>query len=129
MRPEHLSLIRTPGRATIHPSGQWAVVAVHRPDLTENAYLGGLWRIDLPGGATRRFTFGSHDSQPEFSADGNYLAFLRRDDSGADQLALLDLRAGEPQVLTDHRLPVTGRPRFSADSTRIAYTTRVPAEG
>src|SRR5699024_1250135 len=129
MRPEHLSLIRTPGRAAIHPSEQWAVVAVHRPDLEENDYLGGLWRISLPDGAIRPFTFGKHDSQPEFSADGNYLAFLRRDDSGTDQLAVLDLRAGEPQLLTDHRLPVTGRPRFSPDSTRIAYTARVPAEG
>lgn len=129
MRPEHLSLILTPGRAAIHPSEQWAVVAVHRPDLEENDYLGGLWRISLPDGAIRPFTFGKHDSQPEFSADGNYLAFLRRDDSGTDQLAVLDLRAGEPQLLTDHRLPVAGRPRFSPDSTRIAYTARVPAEG
>src|SRR5699024_12560616 len=99
------------------PSDCGGCVAVHLPASEENYCRGGRWRISLPDGAIRPFTFGKHDSHPEFSADGNSLAFLRRDDSGTDQLAVLDLRAGEPQLLTDHRLPVTGRPRFSPDST------------
>lgn len=128
MKPEHLSLLRTPGRPTVHPGGEWAVVAVTRPDLEADAYRSRLWRIPLDGGPAVALTAGPNDSQPVVSPDGRWLAFLRGGD-GPPQLAVVDTRGGEPRVLTSHRLGVTGRPAWSPDSSRLAYTAPVPEEG
>lgn len=129
MRPEHLSLFRMPGRAAVHPDGSWAVVSIARPDTEEDAYPATLWRVDLTDGATTPFSHGWRDTQPEFSPDGRWLAYLRQAKGEKPQLALLDLAGGEPQVLTSHPLGVSGAPVFSPDSTRIAYTARVPEQG
>lgn len=128
MKPENLSLLRVPGRPTVHPSGEWAVVAVQRPDLKDDAYRSRLWRVPLAGGPALALTAGPADSQPVISPDGRWIAFLRGGD-GPAQLAVLDARGGEARVLTKHRLGVTGRPAWSPDSSRIAYTAPVPEEG
>lgn len=129
MRPEHLSLFRLPGRAAVHPDGTWAVVSIARPDADEDAYPATLWRVDLDSGAVTEFTHGWRDTQPVFSDDGTHLAFVRQAKGEKPQLALLDLTGGEPRLLTSHPLGVSGAPEFSPDSTRIAYTARVPEQG
>ena len=129
MRPEHLSLFRMPGRAAVHPDGSWAVVSITRPDTEEDAYPATLWRVDLTDGSTTPFSHGWRDTQPTFSPDGRWLTYLRHTKGEKPQLALLELSGGEPQVLTSHPLGVSGAPVFSPDSTRIAYTARVPEQG
>lgn len=129
MRPEHLTLFRMPGRAAVHPDGTWAVVSIARPDTEEDAYPATLWRISLPDGAITPFTHGWRDTQPEFTPDGTRLLFLRQAKGGKPQLAVLDSGGGEPRVLTDHPLGVSGLPAISPDSTRVAYTARVPEHG
>ncbi|UFU03541.1 S9 family peptidase [Ruania suaedae] len=128
MLPEHLSLVRDLGAPAVHPDGTWAVVPVRRPDLTADRYVASLWRADLADGAMTPLTFGVSDAEPVFSPDGRWLAFVRTVE-GAAQLALMPAGGGEPRVLTAHRTGITGRPAFSPDSTRIAYTARVPEEG
>lgn len=128
MKPEDLDLLRTPGRPALHPSQEWAVVAISRPDLTEDAYRSRLWRLSLTGEGVFALTSGPSDSEPVVSPDGRWIAFLRAAD-GPAQLAVLDTRGGEPRVLTSHRLGVSGRPVWSPGSDRIAYTAAVPEEG
>lgn len=132
MKPEHLDLLRTPGRPAAHPSGDYAVLAVSRPDLEADAYRSRLWRIDLTGAAGAppvALTAGPRDSEPVISPDGRWIAFLRAPEAGPPQLAVLDVRGGEPVVLTEHVLGVAGRAAWSPDSARLAYTARVPEEG
>lgn len=128
MRPEHLSLFRMPGRAAVHPDGTWAVVSIARPDTEEDAYPATLWRLSLPDGALTPFTHGWRDTQPVFTPDGQRLVFVRQAKGGKPQLAVLDVPGGEPRVLTDHPLGVSA-PVPSPDSTRVAYTARVPERG
>src|SRR5699024_3376570 len=71
---------------------------------------------------------GWRDTQPVFTPDGQHLVFLRQAEGGKPQLAVLDLAGGEPRVLTDHPLGVSA-PVPSPDSTRVAYTARVPERG
>ncbi len=118
-----------PGRAAVHPDGTWAVVSIARPDTEEDTYPATLWRVDLTDGSTTPFSHGWRDTQPTFSPDGKRLAYLRQAKGDKPQLALLDLTGGEPEVLTSHPLGVSGAPEFSPDSTRIAYTARVPEQG
>ncbi|MGC0144863.1 S9 family peptidase [Pseudactinotalea sp. Z1732] len=129
MRPEHLNLLHSTTRPAVHPDGTWAVIAVSRPDLEEDTYPSRLWRLDLGDGALRPLTHGFRDAEPVISPDGQYVAFLRAAKGDKPQLALMRADGGEPQLLTDHPLGVSGRPEFSPDSTRIAYTARVPEEG
>jgi len=131
VKPEHLDLLRIPGRPAVSPDGALAVVAVSRPDLDADAYRSRLWRLDLaePGAPALALTAGPRDSEPVVSPDGRWIAFLRAGESGPAQLAVLDVRGGEPVVLTSHQLGVSGRPAWSPDSGRIAYVARVPEEG
>ncbi|WP_022919646.1 S9 family peptidase [Ruania albidiflava] len=128
MRPEHLSLFRMPGRAAVHPDGSWAVVSIARPDTEDDSYPATLWRVRLCDGELTPFTHGWRDTQPVFTPDGQHLVFLRQAKDGKPQLAVLDLAGGEPRVLTDHPLGVSA-PVPAPDSTRVAYTARVPEPG
>src|SRR5699024_4727518 len=129
MKPEHLALARTLGTPAPHPDGGWAAVAVTAPDLAADAYRSRLWRVDLATGEFTPLTHGPADSAPVVSPDGRRLAFLRAGEDGPPQLAVMPTSGGEPQVLTDHPLGIAGPLRFAGDSTRIAYTARVPEPG
>lgn len=129
MKPEHLALYRTLGTPAPHPDGDWAAVAITRPDLETDAYRSRLWRVDLATGAFTELTHGPADSDPVISPDGRRLAFLRAGEEGPPQLAVMPTGGGEPLVLTDHVSGAAGPLQFSADSARIAYTARVPEPG
>jgi dipeptidyl aminopeptidase/acylaminoacyl peptidase len=135
MKPADLALLRTPGVPTISPDGRRAVVAVTRPDLDADEYRSQLWLVDTTGDTPPRpLTHGPRDSAPKWSSDGRWLAFLRvaaTDATGPGskpQLYVLPTDGGEPRRLTDHPLGA-GAPVWSPDSSRIAYTARVPEPG
>jgi dipeptidyl aminopeptidase/acylaminoacyl peptidase len=122
----HLISLGTP---TITPDGRGAVVATSAPDLDENEYRGQLWSVALDGSTPpRQLTHGEHDTAPQYSPDGTWLAFLRAEPKGKPQLYLLPTDGGDAHALTD--LPGgAGAPVWSPDSTRVAFSARVPEEG
>jgi dipeptidyl aminopeptidase/acylaminoacyl peptidase len=135
MNPSDITALRVPGRPTLSPDGRSAVVAVGYPDLDADAYASHLWLVPTDGSAPgRRLTNGWRDTEPRWSPDGRWLAFLRaeRDPAtgkvGKPQLWLLPADGGESRRLTDHPLAVV-EPVWNPDSTRLAYTTRVPEPG
>lgn len=109
------------------------MVAVSSPDLTADAYRGGLWRVPLePGGEPRRISTGLSDTQPRISPDGRWIAFLRvAGDSGAagkPQLYVLPTAGGDAIRLTE--LPLgAGTPAWAPDSAALAFAARVPEPG
>lgn len=135
MKPSDISRVRVPGVPTLSPDGRSAVVAVQQIDAEADAYTSQLWIVATDGSAPpRRLTHGWRDAAPVFSPDGQWLAFQRagREDDTAPgahaprpQLYVLPVAGGEPRRLTDHPLG-TGAPVWSPDSTRLAYTARVP---
>lgn len=129
MRPEHLALFRQPGRPSVHPDGTWAAVAISRPDVESDSYPTSIWRLDLGSGELTPLTYGTADREPVISPDGRWLAFVRGGKDVKPQLAIAPTAGGEPRVITDHHSGVSGRPIFSPDSRRIAYTSRVPEQG
>jgi dipeptidyl aminopeptidase/acylaminoacyl peptidase len=135
MKPADLALLRLPGVPTLDPDGRRAVVAVARPDLVADEYRSQLWVVDTAGEVPPRpLTHGTRDSAPRWSPDGRWLAFLRVASTDAPgpasrpQLYVLPMDGGEPRRVTDHPLGA-GTPVWSPDSTRIAYTARVPEPG
>jgi dipeptidyl aminopeptidase/acylaminoacyl peptidase len=126
MKPADIAHLHSIGAPTLSPDGRRAVFAVTRPDLEEDAYLGSLWSVPTDGSAPpAQLTRGTRDSGPVFSPDGRWIAFLRPDDDKRPQIHVLPADGGEAWKVTSHPLGA-GTPRWSPDSTRIAYTARVP---
>lgn len=128
MKPVDLPLLNSVSTPTIAPDGSRAVVAVTRPDLDADGYVGQLWSVPLTGGSPRRITRGFRDSEPRFSPDGSLLAFLRAGHKDAPQLHVMSATGGEPVRLTDQKLGVSTF-RWAPDGSRIAFLARVPESG
>ncbi|MDP5182473.1 S9 family peptidase [Blastococcus sp. BMG 814] len=129
MRPSDLALLRTPGAPTVSPDGRIAVVAVRWPDPGADGYRSQLWAVPTDGSAPARpLTTGRHDTDPCFSPDGRWLAYLGTEPGGCAQLRVLPAAGGAPRRLTDHPLGA-GPPVWAPDSRRLAYVARVPEHG
>lgn len=129
MRAEQLDLLASCGTPTLHPDGDRAVVSVLAPDLSADDYVGGLWVVPLDRSTPpRRLTRGHRDTEPRFSPDGKWLAFLRAEAKGKPQIHVAPAAGGDAVALTEAPLGA-GSPRWSPDSARIAWCARVPEPG
>ncbi|TXN31843.1 S9 family peptidase [Lacisediminihabitans profunda] len=128
MKATDLPLLSSVSRPTVHPDGSRAVIAVSRPDLAADRYVGQLWSVPFDGGAPRRASRGLNDSSPRFSPDGAQLAFLRVVGDAPAQVFVMDAAGGEPVQVTDQPLGVAGY-QWSPDSACLAFVSRVPEAG
>ncbi|RFU19284.1 S9 family peptidase [Geodermatophilus marinus] len=126
MRPADLALLRTPGAPAVSPDGRIAVVAVERLDLAADAVRSQLWAVPTDGSAPARpLTTGARDTDPAFSPDGRWLAFLSAPTGEPPQVHLLPTAGGASRRLTG--LPLgTGAPVWAPDSRRLAFVARAP---
>ena len=76
----------------------------------------------------RRLTRGFRDAAPDFSPDGQVLAFLRAAAGGKPQLHIVEAAGGEPQPVTDAPLGVSAF-AWSPDSRHLVYSARTPEDG
>ncbi|AYG04817.1 alpha/beta hydrolase family protein [Gryllotalpicola protaetiae] len=129
MKPADLPLINTVSAPSLHPGGGRAVVAVTRPDLDADSYVGQLWVVPLSDDAAAfRLTRGFRDTAPRFSPDGGLIAFLRATPSGPAQLYVVAADGGEPVQVTDRKLGV-GAFAWSPDGAHLAFSSREPEAG
>ncbi|CAN5254643.1 S9 family peptidase [soil metagenome] len=134
MKATDLPLLCSVSRPTLHPDGSRVVVAVSRPDFDADGYVGQLWSVPVGSALSgsipqpQRITRGTKDSSPMFSPDGRMIAFLRAPAEGAAQLHVVDSAGGEPIQVTDRKLGIEDF-RWSPDSRRLAFTSRVPEQG
>ncbi|MDH6132946.1 dipeptidyl aminopeptidase/acylaminoacyl peptidase [Kitasatospora sp. MAA4] len=129
MLPTDIELLPALGRPTLSGDGRHAVVEVSRPDIAADTYSVELLLLDTSGTRpARRITQGAHDGAPAFSPDGRHLAFLRAGSNGRPQIHLLPMDGGEAYPVTEEPMGA-GQPVWSPDSSRIAYTSRVPEAG
>ena len=126
MKIADLAHFRLAADPTVSPDGATAVVSVSRPDLDADEYRSDLWIVPTDGSEPpRRLTHGPRDSQPWFSPDGRWIAFVRTAEGAKPQLYLLPVAGGEPRRLTDHPLGVSS-PAWDPTSSRLAYVARIP---
>ncbi|MEZ5420803.1 MAG: S9 family peptidase [Vicinamibacterales bacterium] len=121
-----ISLKRVTGTPAISPDGRRVAYQVRETNWDDNAYETEIWLADAgAAGSGRQLTNATKSStQPAFSPDGKWLAFIS-DRSGTRQIYRLSLEGGEAEALTSGSEDVRAF-EWSPDGARIAYTMTDP---
>ncbi|HTW31814.1 MAG TPA: prolyl oligopeptidase family serine peptidase [Candidatus Sulfotelmatobacter sp.] len=125
------------------PDANSVVIGTSRADWDQQIYRDDLWLFqdDPKGGSLIQLTQSGHDSEPKWSPDGKWIAFLsdrktssgKNDDEadsdskdeGTSQIFVISPHGGEAIALTQGEEEVHTF-SWSADSQTIYYATRQP---
>jgi dipeptidyl aminopeptidase/acylaminoacyl peptidase len=112
------------GSPTISPDGTSVAYTLRETNWDENEYETEIWVASV-GGTARRLTNARKSStQPEWSPDGKWIAFLS-DRDGKRQIYRIALVGGEAEKLTSGEEGVTAF-SWSPDGRSIAFTMTDP---
>src|SRR5579872_2714472 len=126
----------------ISPDGSSVVIETERADWDQQIFRRDLWlyRDDAKSGSLIQLTQSGHDSEPKWSPDGKWIAFVserksasgKSDDADSDsndgdtsQLYVISPNGGEAIQLTEGAEDVHSF-AWSADSQTIYFATRQP---
>jgi dipeptidyl aminopeptidase/acylaminoacyl peptidase len=132
MNYDDVMAMKSVGNTAISPDGKHVAYTLSYADLKENERRTEIWIASSEksgeGGKPRRFTSGKNDSSPQWSPDGQWIAFLSVRGTGEaakPQIYLIPAFGGESDKLTDSKTGVNGF-TWSADGKRIAYVAQAP---
>jgi dipeptidyl aminopeptidase/acylaminoacyl peptidase len=118
--------------AKLSPSGDAAVVSVSAPNWKQERFDENLWLWTAKAGTPRPLTLSGHDSSPEWSPDGKYIAFVSdrplAGDDDKDQpgrVWVMPVAGGEAFPLYTDNLD-THTFAWSEDSAAIYFSVKEP---
>jgi dipeptidyl aminopeptidase/acylaminoacyl peptidase len=114
------------GDPTLSPDGKYAVLPVTRYDVEKNKGFADLWLVATAGGEARQLTSDdANDSDPRFSPDGRWVAFVsKRGDDKEGQVYVIAIDGGEARRVTN--VPTgASAPKWFPDSKRLAFVSPV----
>ena len=86
----------------ISPDGRWVAYTVSTSDLKKDEVTTRIWMVPAAGGEPVAMTSEERSaSQPRWSPDGRYLAFMAAPEDGEDQVWTLFREGGEAVMVTD----------------------------
>ncbi|MCS7166694.1 MAG: S9 family peptidase [Gemmatales bacterium] len=93
--------IKRLGRPSVSPDGRWVVVEVTTYDMDKNDSTSDLWLFATDGSSMRQLTtHPARDSQPAWSPDGQWIAFLSKREDDTAQIYLIRPDGGEARPLS-----------------------------
>ena len=120
-----VDLISVPVVSTpqLSPDGRQVVYVQGDADWAANKRISHLWRVGLDGTGAVQLTTGDFgETQPRWSPDGQWIAFVsRRDGADTAQIQLLPTAGGEARALTTHAT-AAGNPSWSPDGRYVYFT-------
>src|SRR5262249_7457594 len=128
MTPEDVYKLTGAGDPRLSPDGRSVAFTVWRIDKDSNEYKANIWVTPVDGSeAPRQITSSEkRDASPRWSPDGQTIAFTSSRDGKSMQLYVMPVRGGEARRVTNLKGDV-GQIVWSPDSSRIAFSSRVPA--
>ncbi len=125
-RPETMILLKRVGGTAISPDGKTAAYTITVPvdDQRGSRFESGIWIASTDGASNTRITPGGLScSDPAFSHDGTWLAFMAAPGNGTKkQIWITRLPDGEGEMITDTAGGVVAF-RWTPDGKSIAFTT------
>jgi len=111
----------------ISPEGDWIAYTVTRENLEDDKSRSRVWMVQSSDGDPVALTTdGESSSQPRWSPDGRYLAFLSARDEGKTQVWSLYRGGGEAVQLTDTAQSVQSF-EWSPDSKQMLLVLKDPS--
>jgi dipeptidyl aminopeptidase/acylaminoacyl peptidase len=117
----------------ISPNGQEVVFQTERADWTANRFREDLWLYRASDASLVALTTSGEDSDPQWSPDGRWIAFLsRRNQDASDHAAESKTQVYAISMEGGESFPATAATEdvhafaWSADSKRIFFATREP---
>ena len=104
----------------VSPDNKWVAYGLTEVDTAGNKRVSHLWMQSLTNNESIEITHGTEPaSDPRWSPDGKYLAFLSsRESKTGSQVWLMDRRGGEAKKLTDIKGDLNGY-SWSPDSKKL----------
>jgi Tol biopolymer transport system component len=125
----------------VSPDGNSVVIGTERADWEQQIFRKDLWLYRAAAGSLTQLTQSGHDSSPQWSFDGQWIAFLserkvadgkdgdagdgKEKDKDVAQLFLISPSGGEAFAITSGEDEVHAF-AWSRDSKAIYFTTRQP---
>src|SRR5205085_9403586 len=123
---DDLLTIKSVGGTQISPDGKWVAYTVGYGDFKQDALVTQIWLSDSGSGKSFQLTRGDKSStNPRWSTDGKWLAFLSNRVEDKNQIFVIDPGGGEAQKLTKSETAISNS-AWAEDGKTIAYTATEP---
>ena len=117
------------GAPVISPDGLRVAYTITRYDVENNRSNSDIWVVPVAGGEAVKMTNSPQtDTQPAWSPDGRWLAFMSTRGGSGPQIYLLPANGGEAKRLTSSEGGASS-PVWSRDGTKIMFVSEVWPQG